>query len=143
MCLELVKFARFRRGTKFANLGDNRHVAVISHPDRWLMGADEPRDRRVIVVIRRDANPVLSRLRSPTRHAERRRYKRHGAAVPENAALRANQWIHIRRRIVLGGQAREGNCREHNETNCKPLHDGELYLARIRLRQAAIIPENL
>ena len=104
MCLELVKFARFRRGTKFANLGDNRHVAVISHPDRRLMSADEPRDRRVIVVVRRDADLVLSRLWGPIRHAERSRHKGHGSTVSDCAALGANQRIHIRHSVVFGGQ---------------------------------------
>src|ERR1019366_1282926 len=83
------------------DLGHEGHVAVVSHPDRWLVCPDEPRDRCVFVLVRDAAHFILTSLRSPVRHTERWRHKWHRPAIADRTAPCADVRIHPVNRVRL------------------------------------------
>src|ERR1035437_9100913 len=119
------QFAAVRCRAQWACLRHYRHIAVVSHPDRWLVSADKAGDGAIVVVVRRDADPVLPCLRCPVSHAERRRHERHCAAISDRTFLTPNQWIDIGDLISI---SRIRNSREHthdDNTESKPTHGGQ------------------
>ena len=83
------------------HLRDDGHIAVISHPDGGLVCPDKTRHRLIVVVVRRDADLVLSSLRRPARHRKWWLDERHCAAIADGAPLSAYQRIDIGKRITL------------------------------------------
>jgi hypothetical protein len=77
----------------------------------------------IVVVVRRDAYFVLPRLRSPIRHAEGRRDKRHGCAITDRAPLRTDEWIDKRDRIAICSKRSSRKHANAEKTNGKPVHD--------------------
>jgi hypothetical protein len=71
------------------------YIAVIAHPDRGLMGANESGYRLVVEVVGCDADLVLASLRRPVRHREWWRNERHGSAIPDLTLRGSNQGIDV------------------------------------------------
>lgn len=62
----------FEDASDLSRSGDDDELPAVAHPDCGLVRRLEPVDGRVGVVVGIGGHPVLSRLRDPACHAERR-----------------------------------------------------------------------
>lgn len=126
-----------------ADSGHAHHVAGVAHPDRRLMGADEPGDLRVVVVVGQPADVVGAGHRRPSGHRERgRRTGDHAPVLGAVGARRPDEGIDMRdvgRRSHLGRGCGRRACRADpwdqccqqsaRDQGCQPLGAGFARLA--------------
>ena len=108
--------AIFRTWLEPAHFGHQRDVAIVTHPHRRLVRADEAGDPLILIGIRCDADPVLTGLRGPVGHAEGHGDERHGAGIvrPNHGAPRADRGVHP---VDRRGGGRQGRCQRHQRNS--------------------------
>jgi hypothetical protein len=102
------KLAGVWRSLEGIDLGHQRDITVVAHPKRRLVCSHETGDRGVLILIRVAALAILTGLRCPTCHAERRSNKGHGAAISYRPATGTDIQVDPIHRICDGVERQGG-----------------------------------